>query len=251
MLSRCSWGYPPTHTHTLTHRVRLPLQGSGPPDLPATASAANPSYPAKAAGVSGDSPEGRRGRGAGMRSLPHRAHLPCTAGAQPIRASGGCFLSPRGQCAPTAPSQPASQTPCRTASPHLPQLASPGAPGITGLSPNHWHPYTDRCMHARIYIHRPEAWLPAPRSYTDAHRSLPHQQACKWTELTPPHCSLTFGRGILAQPQSFFPEAPYSCPYMATSISLQTAILLSPLHHTNPHQATFAFRHHHQHLHAL
>lgn len=42
-----------------THRVRLPLRGSGPPDLPTAASAANPSYPAKAAGVSGDSPESR------------------------------------------------------------------------------------------------------------------------------------------------------------------------------------------------
>lgn len=44
------------------------------------------------------------GWGAGMRSLPHSAHLPGTAGAQPGRASGGCFLSPRRRRAPTAPS---------------------------------------------------------------------------------------------------------------------------------------------------
>lgn len=50
----------------------------------------------------------RAGRrlGAGMRSLPRRAHLPgarCWSAARPGPASGGCFLSPRGRRAPTAP----------------------------------------------------------------------------------------------------------------------------------------------------
>lgn len=39
------------------------------------------------------------GRGAGMRSLPHRAHLPGAAGAPPGRASGGCFFCPRARAA--------------------------------------------------------------------------------------------------------------------------------------------------------
>lgn len=69
------------------------------------------------------------GRGAGMRSLPHRAHLPGTTGAQPGRASGGCFLSPRGQRAPTSPSQPSRQP----AVPHHP----PSTTGNSRGSRNH------------------------------------------------------------------------------------------------------------------
>lgn len=125
------------------------------------------------------------GRGAGMRSLPHRAHLPGTTGAQPGRASGGCFLSPRGQRAPTSPSQPSRQPPRRTA-PH-PQLASPGAAGITRLSPNHWHPYTDACTHAYTYTNQKRGLRSqeATQTHTGA---FPHQQACKWIEITPPPC---------------------------------------------------------------
>lgn len=125
------------------------------------------------------------GRGAGMRSLPHRAHLPGTTGAQPGRASGGCFLSPRGQRVPTSPSQPSRQPPRRTA-PH-PQLASPGAAGITRLSPNHWHPYTDACTHAYTYTNQKRGlrFQEATQTHTGA---FPHQQACKWIEITPPPC---------------------------------------------------------------
>lgn len=64
--------------------------GLRPPDLPAAA--ASPSYPIRR----GSAVTHRRasGWGVGMRSLPHRAHLPGAVGAPPSRASGGCFSVP-------------------------------------------------------------------------------------------------------------------------------------------------------------
>lgn len=113
VLSRCSLGYPPPHTHTQC--ARLPLRGSGSPHLPTAASAANPSYPAKAAGVSGDSPEGQRlgGRNA-LTSSPRAPARHCWNTAR--RGLRRMFSVPKGAaranrplsaCAPTsAPHRP-------------------------------------------------------------------------------------------------------------------------------------------------
>lgn len=116
----------PTTLPVLPRACPAPLWSSCSPNLPAAA--ANPSYPAKAVGVSGDSPEGWPA--AGGPECAHflsSTHLPGTAGALPSRASGGCFLSPRWRRPPNAPA------PTETA----PATGISQAAGITGLSPNH------------------------------------------------------------------------------------------------------------------
>lgn len=138
------------------------------------------------------------------------------AGAPPARASGGCLSCPRRQRAPTA-APPATGGPSGSAS------ANPK------LGPNHRHPYT------RAYT---------ATSYTDAHRSVHTSSQASGLNQHLPAAPQLLGKGS-------FPEAPYSCPYIPTSSSLQAANshFSSPhyLTHTNPCWAPFAFQHHYCH----
>lgn len=200
---------PPTLSGASTTLPRLPT----PAQLPLGAPAPRPprrrcqsflSYPA---GVGGDSPKGQRlgGRNA-LTSSPRAPARSCWSAAQPSLRR--MFFCPRVVSArqPPPPGPRASRR-------------APLAPtGIAELSPDHRTPSP---QHTR----QPQAWPLAPEKLGRCTRERAHPQACKKrVQPTPPRRPFphpTSGKGLLAPPQPFFPEDPYSCPYMPTSSSLQ------------------------------